>query len=65
MLKVAMILPTGEHVRVEMIQVEFVRECPYCKLRGFADVEFLTIDPDKRFCRPAHRVNYFRKTHGT
>jgi hypothetical protein len=65
MLTLAVTLLSGEQVRLDVIQAEFVRECPYCKLRGL-DMEFRTIDPDQIYCKPSHSVRmsewrrYFR-----
>ncbi len=50
MLKLALVLRTGEQVEIEVEQVEFVVKCPWCGL------EFHTIDPDKRYCRKSHGV---------
>ncbi len=65
MLKLAITLANGERVQINVIQAEFVRECPHCKIMGRPDVEFRTIDVDQKFCKTSHRVAYWQKTHIT
>jgi len=56
MLTMSLTLASGEHVRIQVKQAEFVVECPYCKLLGIPDPSFLTIDPDQLYCKTSHRV---------
>lgn len=49
MLTISIVLRNGEHVEMEVQQVEFIRRCPHCGLR------FNTIDPDQIYPNRSHQ----------
>ena len=60
MLTIELVLASGEHVRMPVVQAQFVVTCPYCKIMQYPP-EFLTVNPDQRFCRQSHRVGWYKK----
>lgn len=59
MLTISLVLRNGEHVEMEVEQVEFVRICRYRKCR----IKFKTIDPDNTYCRRSHCVMESQQKH--
>ncbi len=50
MLTIRIVTITGETVQLDVVQVEFIRICPYCEM------PFRTISPDQKNCKPSHGV---------